>query len=202
MLAYCGRPRSASFCDRFPYIEPRYARETNRGKLPGRAASIRVALATAIISQTGSCTKSVLGEKRYPSPEGVGEKDSGGGSAGRRSVPARDGRCAGQRRAGLCSPFCICLVVACSLRSPPGGRRVARAQRCLLANVAPEPKIMQSLALSADECARGRGAALLHVGAWSVWRGSGYPLGQKNCVPGLSAGIAVERCTEGGKAHE
>ena len=28
MLAYCGRPSSASFCDRFPYIGPRYARET------------------------------------------------------------------------------------------------------------------------------------------------------------------------------
>jgi hypothetical protein len=54
MLAYCGRPRSASFCDRFPYIDPRYARQTNRGKLPGRAASIQVALATAIMTQTGS----------------------------------------------------------------------------------------------------------------------------------------------------
>jgi hypothetical protein len=27
MLAYCGRPRSAAFCDPFPYIDPRYARE-------------------------------------------------------------------------------------------------------------------------------------------------------------------------------
>jgi hypothetical protein len=54
MLAYCGRPRSAGFCDPFPYICVGYARETNRGKLPGRAASTWVALATAIINQTGS----------------------------------------------------------------------------------------------------------------------------------------------------
>jgi hypothetical protein len=49
MLAYCGRPSSASFCDRFPYIGPRYARETI-----AETCSMRVALATAIISQTGS----------------------------------------------------------------------------------------------------------------------------------------------------
>jgi hypothetical protein len=49
MLAYCGRPRSASFCDPFPYIDPRYARETI-----AESCSIWVALATAIISQTGS----------------------------------------------------------------------------------------------------------------------------------------------------
>jgi hypothetical protein len=54
MLAYCGRPSSASFCDRFPYIVLCYARETNRGNLPGRAGSMRGALATAIIGQTGS----------------------------------------------------------------------------------------------------------------------------------------------------
>ena len=50
MLAYCGRPSSASFCDRFPYIGPRYARETI-----AETCSMRVALVTAIISQTGSC---------------------------------------------------------------------------------------------------------------------------------------------------
>ena len=49
MIAYCGRPRSASFCDRFPYIDPRYARETI-----AETCSIWVALATAIISQTAS----------------------------------------------------------------------------------------------------------------------------------------------------
>ena len=49
MLAYCGRPRSASFCDRFPYICVGYARETI-----AESCSIWVALATAIISQTGS----------------------------------------------------------------------------------------------------------------------------------------------------
>ena len=76
MLAYCGRPlrtlraltagpgcglaaapvrrmrrtpSSASFCDRFPYIGPRYARETI-----AESCSMRVALATAIIGQTGS----------------------------------------------------------------------------------------------------------------------------------------------------
>jgi hypothetical protein len=54
MITYCGRPPSASFCDPFPYIGPRYARETNRGKLPGRAGSMGAALATALISQAGS----------------------------------------------------------------------------------------------------------------------------------------------------
>jgi len=49
MLAYCGRPRSASFCDRFPYICVGYARETI-----AETCSIWVALATAIISHTGS----------------------------------------------------------------------------------------------------------------------------------------------------
>ena len=49
MLAYCGRPRSASFCDRFPYIDPRYARQTI-----AESCSIRVTLATAIMTQTGS----------------------------------------------------------------------------------------------------------------------------------------------------
>ena len=75
MLAYCGRPPSAPFCDRFPYIGPRYARETiaeicsmgpavtralrahrrSRATLAGRPCDARVApLATAIIGQTGS----------------------------------------------------------------------------------------------------------------------------------------------------
>ena len=49
MLAYCGRPSSAAFCDRFPSIEPCYARETI-----AESHSIWVALATAIIGQTGS----------------------------------------------------------------------------------------------------------------------------------------------------
>ena len=76
MLAYCGRllralrrahsrtrawprglararmrrtPRSAGFCAPFPYIDHRYARETI-----AETCSIWVALATAIISQTGS----------------------------------------------------------------------------------------------------------------------------------------------------
>ena len=49
MLAYCGRPSSAAFCDRFPYIDPRYARETIAER-----CSIWVALARAIIGQTGS----------------------------------------------------------------------------------------------------------------------------------------------------
>jgi hypothetical protein len=49
MLAYCGRPAAASSCDRFPYIVPRYARETIAG-----ICSLGVALVTAIISQTGS----------------------------------------------------------------------------------------------------------------------------------------------------
>src|SRR6267142_1216142 len=49
MLAYCGRPRSASFCDRFPYICVGYARETI-----AESCSIWVALATAIIHDSGS----------------------------------------------------------------------------------------------------------------------------------------------------
>ena len=49
MLAYCGRPSSAAFCDPFPYIDPRYARETI-----AETRSTWVALATAIISHTGS----------------------------------------------------------------------------------------------------------------------------------------------------
>ena len=49
MLAYCGRPSSASFCDRFPYICVGYARETI-----AETCSIWVALVTAIIGQSGS----------------------------------------------------------------------------------------------------------------------------------------------------
>src|ERR1700722_18166711 len=49
MLAYCGRPSSAAFCDPFPYIVPRHARETI-----AETCSIWVALATAIMSQPGS----------------------------------------------------------------------------------------------------------------------------------------------------
>jgi hypothetical protein len=49
MLAYCGRPPSASFCDHFPYIDPRYAREAI-----AESCSMGGALATAIMSQTGS----------------------------------------------------------------------------------------------------------------------------------------------------
>jgi len=49
MLAYCGRPAAASSCDPFPYIEHSYARETIAG-----ICSLTVALATAIIGQTGS----------------------------------------------------------------------------------------------------------------------------------------------------
>jgi hypothetical protein len=49
MLAYCGRPAAAAFCDPFPYIVPRYARETI-----AEICSLGVALATAIISQPGS----------------------------------------------------------------------------------------------------------------------------------------------------
>jgi hypothetical protein len=49
MLAYCGRPGSASFCDRSPYICVGYARETI-----AETCSIRVDLATAIMTQTGS----------------------------------------------------------------------------------------------------------------------------------------------------
>ena len=49
MLTYCGRPAPASFCDPFPYIDPRYAQETI-----AEICSLPVTLATAIISQAGS----------------------------------------------------------------------------------------------------------------------------------------------------
>src|SRR6185437_13071300 len=49
MLAYCGRPPTASFGDRYSYIVPRYARVTI-----AETCSRGVALVTAIISQTGS----------------------------------------------------------------------------------------------------------------------------------------------------
>ena len=49
MIAYCGRPAAAASCDPFPYIVPRYARETITG-----VRSLGVALATAIISQSDS----------------------------------------------------------------------------------------------------------------------------------------------------
>jgi hypothetical protein len=49
MLACCGRPSSAAFCDPFPYICIGYARETI-----AEIRSIWVALATAIIGQTDS----------------------------------------------------------------------------------------------------------------------------------------------------
>ena len=49
MITYCGRPPSASFCDRFPYICVGYARETI-----AESCSMGVALATAIMGQTGS----------------------------------------------------------------------------------------------------------------------------------------------------
>src|SRR5579863_2509084 len=49
MLACCGRPAAAAFCDPFPYIDPRYARETI-----AEICSLGVALATAIMTQTGS----------------------------------------------------------------------------------------------------------------------------------------------------
>ena len=49
MLTYCGRPAPASFCDPFPYIDPRYARETI-----AESCSLMVGLATAIMGQPGS----------------------------------------------------------------------------------------------------------------------------------------------------
>jgi len=49
MIAYCGRPAAASFCDPFAYICAHYARETI-----AKICSLRVALVTAIISHPGS----------------------------------------------------------------------------------------------------------------------------------------------------
>jgi hypothetical protein len=55
MLACCGRPAAAAFGDRFPYIVPRYARETI-----AEIRSLGVVLATAIIGQSGSCDTAFL----------------------------------------------------------------------------------------------------------------------------------------------
>ena len=49
MFAYCGRPAAAAFDDPFPYIVPRYARETI-----AEIRSLGVALATANINQADS----------------------------------------------------------------------------------------------------------------------------------------------------
>ena len=49
MIAYCGRASAASFCDPFPYIVSRYARETI-----AEICSLARALVTAIIAHTGS----------------------------------------------------------------------------------------------------------------------------------------------------
>src|SRR5581483_5298700 len=49
----CVAPAAAAFCDPFPYIESRYARETI-----AEIRSLGVALVTAIITQTGSWTGS------------------------------------------------------------------------------------------------------------------------------------------------
>ena len=59
MLAYCGRPRSASFCDRSPYICVGYAWKTI-----AESCSIWGALATAIITQTRSYPERGNGGKR------------------------------------------------------------------------------------------------------------------------------------------
>ena len=61
MIAYCGRPAAAAFCDPFPYIDPRYARETI-----AEIRSLGVALATAIINQTGSKVREILGALKPP----------------------------------------------------------------------------------------------------------------------------------------
>jgi len=49
MIAYCGRPTAASFCDPFAYIVV-----TMRAKPIAKICSLWVALATALLGQTGS----------------------------------------------------------------------------------------------------------------------------------------------------
>ena len=49
MIAYCGRPPAASFRDPLTYISIDYARSTI-----AEICSLGVALATALIAQTGS----------------------------------------------------------------------------------------------------------------------------------------------------
>jgi hypothetical protein len=72
MITYCGRLPAASSGDRFPYIDPRYARETIAA-----ICSLGGALATAIIRQTGSQQ-----EYRPASHEGTGTLTSAGGRFG------------------------------------------------------------------------------------------------------------------------
>ena len=48
MLTYCGRPTAAACRDPFPYIDPRYARETIAA-----SCSLSGGLATAIMGQAG-----------------------------------------------------------------------------------------------------------------------------------------------------
>src|ERR1700756_1513857 len=64
MLAYCGRPAAAASCDPFPYIVPRYARETIAG-----ICSLRVALATATMSQSASYREASRPSLDIPSPQ-------------------------------------------------------------------------------------------------------------------------------------
>jgi serine/threonine protein kinase len=52
--ACCGRPPTASFGDRFPYIVPGYARKRSPLIFIRHGCSLWVALATAIPSPTGS----------------------------------------------------------------------------------------------------------------------------------------------------
>lgn len=49
MIAYCGRPPAASFCDPFAYIAVSMRRETI-----AEICSLGVALATALMGETGS----------------------------------------------------------------------------------------------------------------------------------------------------
>jgi len=52
MIACCGRPTAAAFCDPFAYIV-----HTMRETI-AKICSLRVTLATAIMSQTGSYPRS------------------------------------------------------------------------------------------------------------------------------------------------
>jgi hypothetical protein len=54
MMRLLRPPPSGIFLRSFRLHSIDYARETSRENLPGRAGSLGVALATAIISQTGS----------------------------------------------------------------------------------------------------------------------------------------------------
>ena len=64
MLAYCGRPRSASFCDRFPYIG-----RAMRGKRSQKAArSGSPSLRRSLVRQALAAPSTPMTDFAFPPP--------------------------------------------------------------------------------------------------------------------------------------